>query len=118
MMELVNAEQERQNLKQLIVKTRAFEYFEKPIRLSSGIESHVYFDIKRLTGLPAGIHLVAKIFYGEIMGIGDVKSVGGLESGSIAISAAISQLSHIENPSTALQSFYVRKEPKKHGLGK
>jgi len=118
MMKLVNSNQDKENLRQLIIKTRAFEYHEKPIKLSSGIESNLYFDIKKLTGLPEGIHVVAKVLYDRIMQVGGIKSVGGLESGSIAISIAISQLSHMTNKDTALQSFYVRKEPKRHGLEK
>lgn len=117
-MELVNTKQEKEHLRQLIINTKAFEYHEKTVKLSSGIESHLYFDIKKLTGLPEGIHLVAKVLHDRITQIGGIESVGGLESGSIAISAAISQLSHLTNKDAALQSFYVRKEPKKHGLAK
>lgn len=118
MMELVDTTQQREHLKQLIIKTDAYQYYEKPVKLSSGKLSNLYFDIKKLTGLPEGIHVVAEVLYDEIMKIGEVKSVGGLEAGSIAISTAISQVSHIKNKDTALQSFWVRKEPKKHGLQK
>lgn len=118
MMELMKTDQVKENLKQLIIKTKAYEYYEKTVRLSSGEESHVYFDIKKLTGLPEGIHVVAKVLYDEIVQVGGIKSVGGLESGSIAISTAISQLSHMTNPDTSLQSFYVRKKAKEHGLEK
>jgi orotate phosphoribosyltransferase len=108
----------RSRLRQLIIKTEAYQYHENPVKLSSGKLSNIYFDIKKLTGLPEGIHVVAEVLYDGIMKIGEVKSVGGLEVGSIAISTAISQVSHIKNKDTALQSFYVRKEPKKHGLQK
>lgn len=118
MMELVDTTQQREHLKQLIIKTEAYKYHDKPVKLSSGKLSNLYFDIKKLTGLPEGIHVVAEVLYDEIMKIGGIKSVGGLEVGSIAISAAISQVSHIKNKDTSLQSFYVRKEPKKHGLQK
>jgi orotate phosphoribosyltransferase len=117
-MELMKSDQDKENLKQLIIKTKAYEYYEKPVRLSSGKESNVYFDIKKLTGLPAGIHVVAQVLYDQIMQVGGIKSVGGLELGSIAISSAICQLSHMTNPNTSLQSFIVRKKAKEHGLEK
>jgi orotate phosphoribosyltransferase len=118
MMELVDTTEQKERLKQLIIKTEAYQHYENPVKLSSGKLSNIYFDIKKLTGLPEGIHVVAEILYVEIMKIGGIKSVGGLELGSIAISTAISQVSHIKDKDTALQSFYVRKEPKKHGLQK
>ncbi|MGI0072702.1 MAG: orotate phosphoribosyltransferase [Nitrosotalea sp.] len=118
MMELVDTTQQREHLKQLIIKTEAFKRYEKPVKLSSGKLSNLYFDIKKLTGLPEGINVVAELLYDEIMQIGGIESVGGLEAGSIAIATAISQVSHIKNKDTALQSFWVRKEPKPHGLQK
>lgn len=118
MMELMNASPQREHLKQLIIKTGAFQQYDKPVRLASGKLSNLYFDIKKLTGLPEGINVVAEVLYDQIMNIGGIKSVGGLESGSIAISAAISQISYLKDRDTALESFYVRKEPKGHGLKK
>ena len=51
-----------------------------------------------------------------------VKAVGGLESGSISIATAISQLSYFENQKVSsnplITSFFVRKAPKKHGTQK
>src|SRR5256885_13677897 len=114
MMELVDTPEQRERLKQLIIKTEAYQEHEKPVKLSSGKLSNIYFDIKKLIGLPEGNHLVAKFFYDRILLVGGIKSVGGLESGSIAISSAISHLSHMMNKDTALESFYVRKEPKPH----
>src|SRR5207245_10277180 len=118
MMELIDTTKQRERLRQLIIKTEAYQYHDKPVKLSSGKLSNLYFDIKKLTGLPEGIHIVAEVLYDEIMKTGEIKSVGGLEVGSIAISTAISQVSYIKNKDTALQSFYVIKEPKKHGLKK
>ncbi len=83
--------------------------------LASGLKSHYYFDLRRLNGDAQGIHTVAKIFHNMIKKMDGVNSVGGLESGSISIATAISQLSHIENPTRPLTSFYVRKNPKKYG---
>lgn len=114
---------EKAKLEKLIVKTKAFQYSkEKPFLLASGRTSPFYFDLKKLNGDPEGINTVAKVFYHMIKTMKDVKSVGGLESGSISIATAISQLSCIENEkdpkNPLISSFYVRKEAKKYGSEK
>lgn len=105
-------------LAELIESTLAFEYYPEARTLASGRKSNFYFDLKRLNGNPKGINTVAKTLYELIKRFDGIKSVGGLESGSISIATAISQISYIENPNNPqkwLQSFYVRKEPKKYG---
>jgi len=85
-------------LEELIVETKAFQYSpDKPFQLASGRISPYYFDLKKLNGHPEGLNTVAKIFYHIIKGMKDVTSVGGLESGSISIASAISQLSFLEH---------------------
>ena len=105
---LTNLEQQLFNK----IKKNARIYSDNPIALSSGKKSNYYFDMKLVTGDPEGITLVAKVLYDKIKKLGKIKSVGGLESGSISIATAISQFSHRENPDNAICSFYVRKKPK------
>jgi len=105
-------------LEKKIVSTKTFEYHEKEIRLAYGKPTHYYFDFRRLTGDPEGINITANILYNIIQEIGDIKSVGGLELGSIPLSTAVSHLSYIKNPDKSINSFYVRKEAKKNGLTK
>jgi len=110
-------------LEKLIVETEAFRYSpDKPFQLASGRVSPYYFDLKKLNGHPEGLHTVAKVFYHIIKGMKDVTSVGGLESGSISIASAISQLSFLENKkdpeNPLINSFYVRKKAKEYGSGK
>ena len=112
-----------QELFKLLVKTKAFQYSpDKKFELASGEKSEFYFDLKLLNGDPEGINAVAKVFYHHIKEIPDVRAVGGLAAGSISIATAISQLSYFENqkdPSNPLiESFFVRKEAKKHGTEK
>ena len=116
MMELSSEfESNKAKLAELIESTGAFQYSKKPYTLASGISTNFYFDLKKLNGNPEGISTVAKIFYHKIQKMNDVKSVGGKESGSISIATAISQLSYFEKPEDPINSFYVRKEPKKYG---
>ena len=106
----------------LLTETDAFKYSpDKPFQLAAGGTSEYYFDLRLLNGHPEGINTVARVLYGRIRKLG-ARSVGGLEAGSIPITAAISQLSWLENqrdPSNPLvDSFYVRKKPKEHGTQK
>lgn len=114
MMELMNTNQ-KEKLYQLIYDN-AFHYSEDMLTLSSGIKTHYYFDIKELTGDPEGINVVSEVLYNMIKQIGEIKSVGGLESGSIPLSTAISQKSY--KTDYPLKSFYVRKKEKEHGMKK
>jgi len=99
------------------IKNEALIYDEEgSIKLSSGETTNCYFDIKLLTGDSEGINLVAKVFLERIKKIGNIRSVGGKEAGSIPIATAISMLSYSENPNSAIHSFFIRKEPKKHGM--
>lgn len=103
----------RERLINMVVETGAFRYSpEKPFTLSSGRESPIYFDMRRLSGDPAGLTLAAAILYDMVSGTG-VRAVGGLESGAIPISTAVSLTSHLRG--RPIRSFYVRKSPKEHG---
>ena len=115
-------ESDREKLAELIRSTGAYKHSSEGFQLASGKTSEYYFDLRLLNGDPEGIHTVAKIFYHHIKKIPNVRAVGGLESGSISIATAISQLSYIENKKNdanpKITSFFVRKEPKLHGTKK
>ncbi len=116
-------ETDEQRLARLLRDTGAFQHSpDRPFRLASGATSPYYFDLRLLNGHPEGINAVARAFYARIRRLPGVRSVGGLESGSIPIATAISQLSYIEHEgdqsSPLLDSFYVRKRPKDHGARK
>ena len=109
-------ELDKAKLAELVRTTGAFRYSpDELFTLASGLKTPYYFDLRRLNGDAAGISAVAEALYGMIRALGGIRSVGGLESGSISIAAAVSYLSHIKSPLEPLSSFYVRKEPKKYG---
>lgn len=109
------SEESMRDLAGVIRSVGAFIDSEDGIVLSSGQCSRFYFDLKKLNGDARGIHTVAQIMHGMALQLG-VQSVGGLESGSVGMAAAISQLSHMRDPDRPITSFYVRKEPKEHGM--
>jgi len=107
---------QKDDLIQLINSVGAFRVSQgEPFLLSSGATSPFYFDLRRLCGSARGISKVAEAVYDTLQDMGNIKSIGGLESGSIPIATAVSQYSHDKDPKNAIDSFYVRKNPKEHG---
>jgi len=105
-------EKEKARLKELIVDN-ALVVSREPIRLSSGLETDHYYDLKKVLGDAEGLRLIGILMLEEINKLGEVRSVGGLETGAIPIAIAISRESwQNEN----LHSFFVRKDAKAHGL--
>lgn len=102
-----------------LIARLALSHSDEPVLLASGRRSRSYFDLRRLTGDPRGLAETARAVHELIVRIGGVRSVGGIESGSIPISAAVSLYSERIAPRRAgLPSFYVRKRPKDHGLAR
>lgn len=99
-----------------LISRLALSHSDEPVLLASGRHSHHYFDLRRLTGDPHGIAETARAVHGLIERIGAVRSVGGIESGSIPISTAVSLHSRLAAAGDGLPSFYVRKRPKEHGM--
>jgi len=86
------------------------------VRLSSGKETDFYFDGRQVSLEPEGSVLIASLMLDEIERFGGVDAVGGLTSGADPITSSIGVLAHQRG--VPLRLFYVRKEPKSHGLGK
>ena len=113
----------REELVAMLHKTGALRLSDRrEFRLASGEMSDHYFDLRLLCGDPDGIGAVSAALYDMMVRTGAPRSVGGIESGSISIAAAISHLSgqlHRRDPSSpALPSFFVRKGRKGHGTQK
>jgi orotate phosphoribosyltransferase len=104
---------EKARLKELIIQNALFVSLE-PITLSSGLQTHHYYDLKKVLSDAEGLRLVAVLMIEEMTKLGDAKSVGGLETGAIPIAIAISRESL---GSENMHSFFVRKQQKEHGLG-
>jgi len=117
-MERVGPQGDRARIRErLKEKIRACLSFEK-VRLSSGKETDFYFDGRQVSLDPEGSVLIAELMLDEIerKGRGAVEAVGGLTSGADPLTSAIGVLAHQRG--VPLKLFYVRKEPKAHGLGK
>ncbi|MHB1908053.1 MAG: orotate phosphoribosyltransferase [Nitrososphaerales archaeon] len=97
-----------------LIVARAVEIRETPFTLASGNASNLYVDLRRITQDPLGINLIGKLMLNAIYEFApESEFVGGLETGSIPISTAVSLLSLDHKK---LGAFWVRKKMKDHGL--
>lgn len=116
-----------------LIQETAFIKFPYPRKLSSGITSEFYFDIRKITLSLYGASLVDMIMSHEILKanttiIGDSRSqlnentaIGGLETGSLIIIGNLMNSVYLNSKSVAgdcIKGFYIRKKPKEHGLRK
>lgn len=89
------------------------------VKLSSNKETDYYYDIKNVATLPKGIHLLSELLLEEIVKHHRPKSVGGLEIGSIPLTTGVILQSTMNGRyKKGLSGFFIRKNPKTHGLEK
>lgn len=108
-------EKMRERLIKLILE-RTFRFSDQPtFKLASGAVSSFYFNCKPTTLNAEGMYLTGNLLYDMIMRRKDwpVQGIGGLTLGADPVSNAIAYTSYLKG--TPLESFVVRKEPKKHG---
>ena len=94
-----------------IIRNRALQTGH--VELSSGRKSDFYFDIKLAIFDPEGAEVLARMVLNRLTAM-DVDYIGGLESGSIPITSAVTMLSY--GHEAPLPGFFVRKKAKGHGL--
>lgn len=87
--------------------------YDKPFKLSGGEFSNYYYNSKNCILDPEGLDIISDLLLKKVRKF-KVKSVGGLETGSIPLATAICLKSSLTE-SDPLSAFFVRKEPKKHG---
>lgn len=88
-------------------------YLKKKVILSSGKESDFYIDVKQTALHPEGMTLIGKLLFEKLQTGAKVQAIGGLTMGADPLSVATSLVSVLKKKPMA--SFYIRKEPKKHG---
>ena len=109
-------EEKHKRLKE-IIKDRGIVI--KDVTLSSNRKSKFYYDIKSIVNEPEGAALIGELMLDRILSIDPkIMSVGGLESGAIAISTAIVCSCYHLRMANKISGFFVRKRPKTYGLEK
>lgn len=93
-----------------IIRERSFR--SGRFTLASGLESDLYFNLKSTMMDSRGAYLSALAFLSRI-DREKVDYIGGLEMGAVPIIAAVAAISQSRH--TPVETFFVRKEAKKHG---
>jgi len=88
-------------------------YLKKKVILSSGKESDFYIDVKQTALHPEGMYLIGQLLFEKLSTGQKVKAIGGLTLGADPLCVATSLVSVLQKDPVV--SFYIRKEPKKHG---
>lgn len=102
-------QEDKETLKQLLFKEA---FFKEKITLSCGRESDYYIDVRRVTLIPAGAYLCARIIL-EMISQDKIDAIGGPTIGADPIVGAITALSY-QTPKP-VNTFIIRKAPKPHG---
>jgi orotate phosphoribosyltransferase len=105
----------KSQLRKLLTE-RSFKYSNEPIfPLASGRMSQFYVDCKMTTMNSKGSVLIGNLVYGLVESL-SIKGIGGLTLGADPIANATALIAGLKD--VELNSFSIRKEPKKHGLKK
>jgi orotate phosphoribosyltransferase len=107
-------DEERAELLALILET--FE--KKKVILASGKESDFYFDLRQTLMKPRGVELAGRAALAVLRQGPPVEAVGGMAVGAVPFVTAILAAASADEKGRQLKGFFVRKETKKHGLGK
>jgi len=87
--------------------------------LSIGRESDFYLDLRATMMRPRGIELAGKLLFARLQAGARVDAVGGMVVAAVpVVSAVLLAAARSGGEATDLLGFFVRKEAKKHGLGK
>lgn len=101
---------DRERLREIIVE-KSFQ--EGEFTLSSGRKSDVFFNLKPTMLDPEGLNLIADQVLEELHDY-DAEYIGGILMGAAGILLSVVQKSYYT--SRPLRGFWVRKEPKAHGM--
>lgn len=102
--------QERDNLRQMLLD-RSMRFGE--FVLSSGATSNYYIDVRKTSLHPAGLKLIARLFW-EMLQADNVTAIGGLTMGADPLVAGV--MLHSAEMGKPLDGFLVRRSAKDHGL--
>ena len=99
----------------LIQKVRELAYLHSPedlFTLASGRESPHFFDMKPVMMDPESAHLLGVLILSEIVSLGSIDAVGGLELGAVPLTGIVIAKA---SKDSQIRGFMVRKEAKGRG---
>ena len=115
MSESTTLSEAREELLALILEV-SFE--QKKVTLASGRESNFYLDLRQTLMRPRGVALAGRLVL-DLLGRGTpVEAVGGMAVGAVPLVSAVLGAAATAPGHDDLLGFFVRKETKKHGMGR
>jgi orotate phosphoribosyltransferase len=104
--------------RQLLELILSVSFEKRDVTLSSGKPSDFYLDLRTTTLRPLGQKLVGELLLAKLMTGPRVEAIGGMVVAAVPVVTAVLAAAAHHDPGTKLLGFFVRKEAKKHGLGK
>ncbi len=108
-------ERVRQKLLELILEV-SFE--RREVTLASGRKSDFYLDLRQTLMRPDGVGLAGVLMLGRLQQGVAVQAVGGMAVGAVPLVSAVLAAAGRDERSRDLVGFFVRKQPKGHGLAR
>ena len=96
----------------------AVSFERREVTLSSGKKSDFYLDLRTTLMRPLGQKLAGELVLAKLMGGAWVDAVGGMAVGAVPLVSAVLSAAAHHDARTPLLGFFVRKEAKRHGLGR
>ena len=90
----------------------------KEVTLASGKKSNFYLDLRQTLMRPKGVGLAGKLVLDMLQTGPPVDAVGGMAVGAVPFVSAVLAAAANDPATDGLLGFFVRKEAKKHGMGK
>jgi orotate phosphoribosyltransferase len=106
---------DRQALLNLILEV-SFE--RREVTLASGRKSSFYLDLRQTLMRPKGVALAGRLVLDRLQSGPPVEAVGGMAVGAVPLVSAVLAAAALDPATDGLLGFFVRKEAKKHGMGK
>jgi orotate phosphoribosyltransferase len=104
--------------KQLLDLILDVSFERRKVTLASGRESDFYLDLRQTLMRPLGVQLAGRLTYEKLQTGPRIDAVGGMAVGAVPYVSAVLGAAAQADPATPLVGFFVRKEAKKHGLGR
>ena len=105
----------RRELLELILRV---SFRRERVVLSSGKQSDFYLDLRQTLMRPRGVQLAGTLVLERLRAGPPVDAVGGMAVGAVPLVTAVLAAAAERDPGTPLLGFFVRKQEKRHGLGR
>jgi len=96
----------------------AVSFRRERVVLASGRENDFYLDLRQTLMRPRGVALAGRLVLERLQAGPAVEAIGGMAVGAVPLVSAVLAAADADERSRGLLGFFVRKEAKRHGLGR